>query len=39
MSYSIAEDLVTGSHILANEGVLDGLGHIGVRHRARQQIQ
>ena len=24
--------LVTASHILANEGVLDGLGHISVRH-------
>lgn len=28
----IIDDLVTASHILANEGVLDGLGHISVRH-------
>jgi ribulose-5-phosphate 4-epimerase/fuculose-1-phosphate aldolase len=32
MDQSIVEDLVTPSHILANEGVLDGLGHISVRH-------
>jgi len=32
MNHSIVEDLVTGSRILANEGVLDGLGHISVRH-------
>ena len=28
MNQPIVEDLVTGSYILANEGVLDGLGHI-----------
>jgi ribulose-5-phosphate 4-epimerase/fuculose-1-phosphate aldolase len=32
MNQPIMEDLVTASHILANEGVLDGLGHISVRH-------
>jgi len=32
MNQSIIEDLVTASHILANEGVLDGLGYISVRH-------
>jgi ribulose-5-phosphate 4-epimerase/fuculose-1-phosphate aldolase len=32
MNQKIIEDLVTASHILANEGVLDGLGHVSVRH-------
>jgi len=32
MTEQIIEDLVTASHILANEGVLDGLGHVSVRH-------
>ena len=32
MNQPIVEDLVTASHILANEGVLDGLGHVSVRH-------
>ena len=32
MNEQIIEDLVTASHILANEGVLDGLGHVSVRH-------
>lgn len=32
MNHSVVEDLVTACHILANEGVLDGLGHISVRH-------
>jgi ribulose-5-phosphate 4-epimerase/fuculose-1-phosphate aldolase len=32
MNQPIVEDLVTASRILANEGVLDGLGHISVRH-------
>ena len=32
MNQPIVEDLVTAGHILANEGVLDGLGHISVRH-------
>jgi ribulose-5-phosphate 4-epimerase/fuculose-1-phosphate aldolase len=45
------EDLVTASHILANEGVLDSFGHVSIRHpenpdwyimqraRAPQQIE
>jgi HCOMODA/2-hydroxy-3-carboxy-muconic semialdehyde decarboxylase len=32
MNQAIVEDLVTASHILADEAVLDGLGHISVRH-------
>ena len=32
MSQAIVEDLVTASHILADQGVLDGLGHVSVRH-------
>jgi ribulose-5-phosphate 4-epimerase/fuculose-1-phosphate aldolase len=28
----LIEDLVAGNHILANEGILDGYGHISVRH-------
>jgi ribulose-5-phosphate 4-epimerase/fuculose-1-phosphate aldolase len=32
MNEQIIEDLVVASHILANEGVLDGLGHVSVRH-------
>ncbi len=32
MNEQIIDDLVTASHILANEGVLDGLGHVSVRH-------
>jgi hypothetical protein len=32
MNQSIIEDLVTASHILANEGVLDRLGLISMRH-------
>jgi ribulose-5-phosphate 4-epimerase/fuculose-1-phosphate aldolase len=32
MNQQLIEDLVTASHILANEGVLDGLGHVSVRH-------
>ena len=34
---SIVEDLVTANHILANEGVLDGLGHISVRYQDNPQ--
>jgi len=26
------QDLIVASHILANEGVLDALGHVSVRH-------
>ena len=37
MNQPIVEDLVTASHILANEGVLDGLGHISVRHPGNPQ--
>jgi HCOMODA/2-hydroxy-3-carboxy-muconic semialdehyde decarboxylase len=32
---SLIADLVAGNHILAMEGVLDGMGHISVRHPAR----
>lgn len=31
-SAQLVDDLVVGNRILANEGVLDGLGHISVRH-------
>ena len=31
MNQAIVEDLVTASHILADQGVLDGLGHVSVR--------
>jgi ribulose-5-phosphate 4-epimerase/fuculose-1-phosphate aldolase len=31
----IVEDLVVANRILANEGVLDGLGHVSVRHDQR----
>jgi ribulose-5-phosphate 4-epimerase/fuculose-1-phosphate aldolase len=34
-SLKIVEDLVVANHILANEGILDGLGHISVRHDRR----
>ena len=32
MNQAIVEDLVIASHILADQGVLDGLGHVSVRH-------
>lgn len=32
---ALIDDLVAGNHILANEGVLDGMGHISVRHPSR----
>jgi ribulose-5-phosphate 4-epimerase/fuculose-1-phosphate aldolase len=32
---SLIDDLVTGNHILASEEILDGYGHISVRHPAR----
>jgi hypothetical protein len=32
MNQAIVEDFVTASRILKNEGVLDGLGHVSVRH-------
>jgi hypothetical protein len=38
MKQSIVEDLATASHILANEGVLDGLGHISVRHPTTRSV-
>lgn len=31
-SPALIDDLVTANHILVNEGVLDGFGHISVRH-------
>ena len=31
----IIEDLVTANHILYNEGVVDGFGHVSVRHPTR----
>lgn len=34
-SLQLVDDLVVGNRILANEGILDGLGHISVRHNAR----
>ena len=34
-SLQLVDDLVVGNRILANEGVLDGLGHISVRHDQR----
>ncbi len=33
--HDIIEDLVTANHILYNEGVVDGFGHISVRHPTR----
>src|SRR5208283_1376243 len=30
-TFALIEDLVTANHILANEGVLDGYGHVSVR--------
>ncbi len=30
-TFAVIEDLVTANHILANEGVLDGYGHVSVR--------
>lgn len=32
---ALVEDLVAGNRILANEGVLDGMGHISARHPVR----
>jgi ribulose-5-phosphate 4-epimerase/fuculose-1-phosphate aldolase len=37
MNLPIVENLVTASHILADQGVLDGLGHISVRHPENPQ--
>ena len=37
MNPPIVDDLVTASHILANERVLDGLGHVSVRHPENPQ--
>lgn len=31
-NFELIDDLVTGNHILVHEGVLDGFGHISVRH-------
>ena len=30
----VIEDLVAGSRILADQGVLDGFGHVSIRHPA-----
>jgi ribulose-5-phosphate 4-epimerase/fuculose-1-phosphate aldolase len=32
---NLIEDLVTANHILYHEGVVDGFGHVSVRHPAR----
>ena len=31
----LTDDLVTANHILYNEGVVDGFGHVSVRHPER----
>lgn len=36
-SLQLVDDLVAGNRILANEGILDGLGHISVRHDQRPE--
>ncbi len=33
-TFAVIEELVTANHILANEGVLDGYGHVSVRNPA-----
>jgi ribulose-5-phosphate 4-epimerase/fuculose-1-phosphate aldolase len=35
---TLIEDLVAANHILVNEGVLDGFGHISVRHDTRPDL-
>lgn len=35
LSGPLIEDLVAANHVLAMEGVLDGMGHVSVRHNAR----
>ncbi len=35
--HDIIDDLVTANHILYNEGVVDGFGHVSVRHPARPE--
>ncbi len=35
---SLLEDLVIANHILVNQGVLDGFGHISVRHDKRADL-
>ena len=32
MTTQVLEDLALANHILVNQGVLDGFGHISVRH-------
>ena len=32
VSAQLISDLVSANHILANEGVFDGFGHVSVRH-------
>lgn len=34
-SLQLIDDLVVGNRILANEGILDGLGHLSMRHNQR----
>ena len=33
----VLADLVAGNHILAQEGILDGYGHISVRHPGNRE--
>src|SRR5579871_5490577 len=33
-SRTLIEDLVTANHILSNEGIVDGYGHVSVRHES-----
>ena len=35
---ALLDDLVTANHILVNEGVLDGFGHISVRHDKNPEL-
>ena len=37
MSSELLKDLALANHILVNEGVLDGFGHISVRNPANPQ--
>ena len=34
----LIDDLVTANHILYNEGVVDGFGHVSVRHPTRPDL-
>jgi HCOMODA/2-hydroxy-3-carboxy-muconic semialdehyde decarboxylase len=35
VSKGLLDDLVSANHILVNEGVFDGFGHVSVRHESR----